>query len=118
MQLVALALGAAEKGREQIYERVFRPAEKRHEPYLERCRSQMHGALGELERWRAAHPAPWLIGEHLTQADITVSCCWTFLVESVALDASAYRKLGALVAQCEALPEFKSTRIPWSAPCT
>ena len=44
MQLVALALGAAEKGREQIYKRVFRPAEKRHEPYLERCRGQIRGA--------------------------------------------------------------------------
>jgi len=118
MQLVALALGAAEKGREQIYEHLFRPPEKRHEPYLERCRSQMHGALGELERWRASHPGPWLMGERFTQADITLGCCWTFLVQSVALDASRYGALDSLAAECEALPEFTATRVPWSAPRT
>jgi len=116
MQLVALALGAAEKGREQIYERVFRPAEKRHEPYLERCRSQMHGALDELERWRAGHSGSWIAGERLTQADITITCCWTFLVESVALETSPYIKLASLATRCEALPEFVATRVLWSAP--
>lgn len=118
MQLVALAVGAAEKGREQVYERVFRPAEKRHEPYLERCRSQMHGALGELERWRASHPGPWIGGTRLTQADISLTCCWRFLLDSVALDARLYPKLDLLTAQCEALPEFIATRAPWSAPRT
>jgi len=116
MQLAALAIGAAEKGREQIYERVFRPAEKRHEPYLERCRSQMHGALGELERWRASHSESWVTGERLTQADITITCCWTFLVESVPLEPSRYGNLASLAARCEALPEFAATRVPWSAP--
>ena len=116
MQLAALAVGAAEKGREQIYERVFRPTEKRHEPWLERCRRQMHGALGELERWRASHPRSWIAGEQLTQADITVTCCWTFLVESVALNASLYPELARLVASCEVLPEFRSTHVPWNAP--
>lgn len=116
MQLVALALGAAEKGREQVYERVFRPAEKRHEPYLERCRSQMHGALGQLEQWRGTHCGEWMMGERLTQADITVTCCWTFLIESVGLEASGYGHLSALAERCEALSEFKSTRAAWSAP--
>lgn len=116
MQLIALALGAAEKGRELIYERVFRPAEKRHEPWLERCRAQMLGALAELERWRAGHPNSWMVGEHLTQADITVTCCWTFLVESVALETSSFGNLGALAARCEALPEFAAVRRPWRAP--
>lgn len=118
MQLLALALGAAEKGREQIYERVFRPAEKRHEPYLARCRSQMHGALGELEHWRVHHPGPWMAGERFTQADITIACCFTFLVESVALESSEYGGIAALVARCEALREFSSTRMPWSPPRT
>jgi glutathione S-transferase len=115
-QLIALALGAAEKGRELIYERVFRPAQKRHEPWLERCRSQMRGALDEIEHWRAAHPAPWLAGERFTQADVTVTCCWTFLSESVALEPSPYPQLAAHVARCEALPEFASIRLAWKAP--
>ena len=116
MQLIALALGAAEKGREQIYERVFRPAEKAHAPYLERCRSQMHGALAELEQWRSSHSGSWLAGERFTQADISLTCCWTFLVESVALETSSYGKIAALAARCEALPEFAATRVAWSAP--
>lgn len=116
LQLIALALGAAEKGREQVYERVFRPADKRHEPYLQRCRSQMHGALSQLEGWRAIHPGAWMAGEQLTQADITITCCWTFLIESVALEASAYSSLAALAARCEVLSEFAATRVAWSAP--
>jgi glutathione S-transferase len=43
LQLMALAIGAAEKGRDLIHERIARPPEKRHEPWEERCRSQMHG---------------------------------------------------------------------------
>src|ERR1700722_2464790 len=53
LKLMAIAAGAADKGREQVYERAFRPPEKRHDPWLARCRTQMHGALGELER----HPS-------------------------------------------------------------
>jgi len=116
MHVIALAVGAAEKAREEIYERVFRPAEKRHEPWLERCRSQMHGALGELERWRAAHPGSWMTGERLTQADITTTCCLTFLVESVGVEPGRYPQLATLAERCEALPEFIATRAPWHAP--
>jgi glutathione S-transferase len=39
LQIAAIAVGAAEKGRDQIYEQLFRPAEKRHEPWLARCRA-------------------------------------------------------------------------------
>ncbi len=116
MQLIALAVGAAEKGREQIYERVFRPAEKRHEPYLDRCRTQMHGALEEIERWRASHAGIWITGERLTQADITITCCWTFLVDALALESSRYNMLAALAERCEALSEFAATRARWSPP--
>ena len=71
LQLIALAVGAAEKGREQIYEGAFRPPEKRHDPWLERCRAQMLGALAELDRACAARgEAQWLVGERMTHADI------------------------------------------------
>jgi|ERR1700690_1751282 len=116
LQLMALAIGAAEKGREQIYEHVFRPAEKRHQPWLERCRSQMHGALGEIERRHAGNPDGWLVGARLTQADITLTCAWTFLRVAVALEEDPYPALAALTARCETLPAFIATRMPWSAP--
>ena len=34
LKLMAIAIGAADKAREQVYERAFRPPEKRHEPWL------------------------------------------------------------------------------------
>ena len=38
LNLMAMATGAAEKGVLQVYERVFRPEDKRHQPWLDRCR--------------------------------------------------------------------------------
>jgi glutathione S-transferase len=112
---MALAIGAAEKGRELIHERITRPPEKRHEPWEERCRSQMNGALGEIERRHSQRPGSWLVGEHLTQADITLTCVWRCLREAVALEDGPYPSLAALAARCEALPEFSSTCLPWFA---
>lgn len=119
LQLIALTIGAAEKGREQIYESAFRPPEKRHEPWLERCRSQMHGALAELDKACATSgEGAWLVGGRMTHADITAGVVTTFLTEStaVALETARYPALHALVARCEALPEFRETHVPWFAP--
>jgi glutathione S-transferase len=119
LRLIALALGAADKAREQVYERAFRPPEKRHEPWLARCRTQMHGALSELERHAAERGAGrWLLGERLTQADITTVCAFTFLTEALALSAhtAPYPALRALAGRCEALPEFQSASAEFNVP--
>jgi len=121
LRLIAIAVGAAEKGREQIYEKVFRPVDKRHEPWLARCREQMNGALAELERACVKRgTGEWILPGRLSQADITVACAYTFLTESQALttESARYPALTALVARCEALPEFTSTRTAYSAPST
>jgi glutathione S-transferase len=115
LQLMALAIGAAEKGRDLIYERIARPPGKRHEPWEERCRSQMHGAFGEIERRLVQRPGRWFMGEHLTQADITLSCVWACLHDALALEEVPYPSLVALADRCEALPEFVATRMPWFA---
>ncbi|NJO12754.1 MAG: glutathione S-transferase family protein [Gammaproteobacteria bacterium] len=119
LQIMALALGAAEKGREQIYDRVFRPSGKQHAPWVERCRMQMHGALAALEQQaRQAGSGGWLIGGRMGQADVVLACAFTFLVDSVGLPPAEapYPSLRKLVQRCEALPEFTSTRAEWSAP--
>jgi glutathione S-transferase len=119
LRQMAMAIGAAEKGREQIYEHAFRPPDKRHGPWLERCCTQMHGGLAELERYCGQRGAQqWLIGGTLGQADITVSCVFTFLRESLrAVDLSTpYPRLTVLVDRCEARPAFKSTHVPFFAP--
>ena len=120
LRLMAIATGAAEKGALQVYERVFRPAEKSHEPWLGRLRTQVKGSLAELESCCAARAGSWLVGERMTQADITVTCAVTFLDGAVALASAPerYPSLRQLVARCEALPEFVATRIAWSAPAS
>lgn len=120
LRVMALAIGAAEKGRDIVYERVFRPAEKRHEPWLDRVRTQMHGALTELEKHMAMRGRqPWLVGERMGQADITTGCVLTFLNESavgLTQQSTPYPALYAFLERCEALPEFKATKTGWSAP--
>jgi glutathione S-transferase len=119
LRYMAMAIGAAEKGREQIYEHAFRPSAKRHEPWIERCRTQMHGGLAEIERYCERRGAqPWLIGSTLCQADITVGCAFTFLRESLRpIDlATRYPRLSALVDRCEATPAFRETHMPFFAP--
>jgi glutathione S-transferase len=60
----------------------------------------------------------WLIGNRITQADITASCVYTFLSEAMDInrDAVMYPALSAVAARCEALPEFRSVKADWFAP--
>lgn len=119
LRLLALMTGATEKAVLQLYERIFRPEEKRHEPWLERLRSQMHGALAELESGCGTRAAgEWLVGNRLTQADITLACALRFLTEALQLDKSRapYPLLRALAARCEALPEFQSIQAEFVGP--
>jgi glutathione S-transferase len=116
LRLMSLAIAAAEKAREQIHEIMVRPPEKYHEPWVSRCRDQMHGALGVIERaCERRGPSVWLIEDRLTQADITVACICTFLSESVQVfdDASRYPGLQSHNRQCEALPGFAATYSRW-----
>ena len=119
LRLISLAIGAGEKARDVVHERMVRPPEKYHEPWVARCRAQMHGALGELEKsCQRRTTGQWLVDDRLTQADITVACICTMLSESVdALGSgdNAYPALRAFVNRCERLPEFQATHSKWFA---
>lgn len=118
LRLMALATGAAEKGVLQIYEAGFRPEEKRHEPWLDRCRLQMHGALAELERAASSRTGGWLVGDRLTQADISVNCVFSFLNDALAIDrdAALYPNLAVLRERCEELPAFRQVKAEFFSP--
>jgi len=122
LRLMGMACGAAKKGVLQIYERVFRPEDKRHEPWLARCSGQMHGALAELERAAALRatvsPGGWLVGEAMTQADVTVACVVTFLREALRVDPAGeiYPTLAGHNRRCEALAAFQTIRADFSPP--
>ena len=118
LRVIAIALGGAEKGAAQVYETAFRPPEKRYRPWVERCHAQTHAALGELDRLCQVRGDAWLVGNRMTQADITATCAYTFLSDALGLnrDAVVYPALSAVAARCEALPEFKSVKADWFAP--
>jgi len=119
LNLMAMATGAAEKGVLQIYERVFRPEERRHQPWVGRCRTQMSGSLAAIDRYLGERGvSQWLVGKRMTQADITVVCAFTFLNDAlrVAADPVVFQSLGMLAARCESMPVFQETRVPFHAP--
>jgi glutathione S-transferase len=119
LNLMAMATGAAEKGVLQVYEGVFRPESKRHQPWLDRCRLQMNSSLSAVDRYLGERgAAQWLVGKRMTQADITAVCAFTFLNDTlrVAQDAVMFQSLALLATRCEALPAFRETRVPFFTP--
>ena len=116
-RLIALATGAIDKAVLVVLERIFRPADMHSEAWLSRCRTQVEGALGELDKActaRAGHD--WLVGDAMTHADIAVACYTTHLRESLPLDLAPWPALRAHVDRCEALPVFRQHYIPFDAP--
>lgn len=118
LQLMVLATGACEHARDLLYERAMRPPEKQYEPWCERRRLQLQGAVAEMERRVAARAdQPWLLGATLTQADITVACAFAFLVDTRTVpEAGAYPALQQHSRRCEQLAEFQATFTPFDAP--
>ncbi len=118
--IIALALGAADKGVLALYELLFRPEDRRYAPWIERCRNQMHGALAELDRLARVHSGEWLVGGRMTQADITATCVFSFLCDAVDVSQSwvVYPGLSAIAARCEVLPAFEKYRAKFVAPAT
>jgi glutathione S-transferase len=121
LNLMAMATGAAEKGVLQVYEGVFRPESRRHQPWLDRLRLQMNASLAAIDRYLGERGvAQWLVGKRMTQADITAVCAFTFLNDTlrVAADAAMFPSLAILASRCEALPAFHETRMPFFAPAS
>lgn len=116
-QFLALATGAIDKGIQVMMERIFRPEEKRHPPFVDRCLLQSEGALDALEAlvasWRERE---WLGGEWPGQMDITLSCFGTYLREAAGYDFSRWPTLAARIAATEALPVFAKYHVAFTAP--
>ena len=116
-RLIALATGAIDKAVLIVLERIFRPVETHSETWLSRCRTQVVGALHELDKACAARAGhDWLVGDAITHADIAVACYATHLREALPLDLAPWPALQAHVDRCEALPVFRAHYIPFDAP--
>lgn len=117
--LTALAAGVADKARLQMYERVFRPANLRYEPLRLRLRAQMIATCQRLEDACAAREgADWLVGDRITQADVTLGCALTYASETVGLPADelALPALRARHARIAELPVFREIYMRFDAP--
>ncbi len=116
LQIMAIATGAADKGVAQLYEGAFRPPEKRHGPWVDRCRTQMLAALGELDRFCSGVESEWLLGTRMSQADITLTVVSTFLNEALQLDATERPALAERTARSETLAPFREFHQPFFVP--
>ena len=86
---------------------------------MARCRMQVDGALTELTAHCERRGGRWLVGSALSQADVTVTCAYTFVTQELQMEDSApvrYAALSAAVNRCEAKPEFLSTFVPFATP--
>lgn len=110
LRLIGLAMAACEKCVQIVYEHNQRPAEKVHEPWLERVVSQANAAFAGLER-AASQAKPWLQGERFGASDVAVACAWRFgqFYDAREVPAARHPALVAYSARAEALPAFAST---------
>jgi glutathione S-transferase len=112
LRCVGLALAACEKTAQIVYERGLRPAEKQHQPWLDRVSGQLRAAYAELEG-AMAHRADWSAAHRegrLDQAGITAAVAWHF-TQQVApglVSPDDHPMLLAHSLACEERPEFKA----------
>ncbi len=107
LRLQGLALAACEKSIQIVYEGLVRPAEKRHEPWVGRVRSQLAAACRLLEAEIARAPLA-SAGAAITQAGVTSAVMWQFVQATLPgeLDPAAHPALAAHSRAAEQLPEF------------
>jgi len=108
VQHVGTALVAMEKLASLIYETSHRPPELQHQPWIDRLRTQLGGAIDLMESAVSNHQGRWLLGDEISQADISTAVAWRFSqhIEASHINPADYPALGEYSARAEALPEF------------
>ena len=99
LRTVGLALAACEKSVQIVYEHGLRPAEKLHQPWLDRVTSQLLAACDGLEQ---AMPSG------MDQSGVSTAVAWEFIQKMVphVVPAVRYPKLVAFSQAAEAHPAF------------
>jgi len=112
LRIVGLALAACEKTVQIEYERVLRPVEKQHAPWIDRLTRQLHAAYRSLAE-EIGDGEAWLFADRPLQADVTAAVAWRFtrfMLPDVVAEED-HPGLVRLSARAEALPEFVATPI-------
>lgn len=110
VQHIGVALVAMEKLASLIYETSHRPPERQHQPWRDRLRIQLKGALDLMEAAVAGRQSIWLLGSEICQADITTAVAWRFSqhIDAAQINPGDYPALSTYSRKAEALPEFLS----------
>jgi glutathione S-transferase len=75
LKYIAVELGIMDKLVAVLYERQFRPKEKWHQPWIETCETQIRDGF----KWiNSELNGNWLVGNRMTQADISLAVFWDF----------------------------------------
>lgn len=107
LRVIGLALAACEKSVQIIYERELRPAEKQHQPWVQRVTGQLLAAYDALELEVQRKPLA-VTSSAMDQAGVSTAVAWFFtqmLLPDV-VHAEHYPTLRAFSAQAEQLGEF------------
>lgn len=106
LRAVVTATGAADKAIAISYER-RRPVSEQSSGWIDRCRTQIAAALGELEG------ETWS-GTRLIQAEITTATMLAYVrrVEPALLAPEAWPRLQRMSADCESRPAFRACPLP------
>lgn len=107
LRFIGLALAACDKTVQIVYERNLRPADKQHQPWIDRVRGQLLAAYSALEAEARRKPLD-ADARTINQAGITTAVAWHFtqmmLPEIVV--AAEYAALRAFSDRTEQLAEF------------
>lgn len=108
VRLTGLGLAACEKAVQIVYERQLRPAEKRHQPWLDRVAGQLRAALSAIEADITG--AAWLLGPPPSEAGITLAVAGTFVAAMVldVVNLADYPRLALLTATAEESALFRA----------
>lgn len=112
-QINGIALAACEKAVQAVYEQNLRPAEKQHQPWLDRVYSQLSAALDLLDQ-EVQTASPWFFGEKAFQADITAAIAFCFACDKLPeqVKPTSYPALSRFSAHAESTEAFKAYPYP------
>jgi glutathione S-transferase len=108
-RVIGLALVACEKTLQGVYERDFRPAEKQHQPWIDRVQGQLRAAYRLLEA-ELGNGRAWLLGARPFQADVTAAVAWRFTQGALAdlIKPKDYPALSRFSERAESLDAFRA----------
>jgi glutathione S-transferase len=109
LKVAAIMMGACDKALQAAYHRNHTPVEKRHQPWVDDCTTQVVSALAAIDA--TVDPAlPYLLLGRLTQADITAFVAERLARFGLSIDSDAqFPRLRALTRRLADESAFCST---------